>query len=282
MSAGSDARFIGGIPALYESLLVPMIFAEPARSLAAWVAQLQPKDILETATGTGVLTRELLKLPDARVVATDLNAAMLDTAQSKLSSDRVRWQVADALALPFDDQTYDVVACQFGVMFFPDKVAGFVEAARVLRPGGSFVFSVWDRLENNAVANVVTEALCAAAPSDSLDFMRRTPHAYFDVNVIESDLRAAGYEQVRIEPIDGTSRATAQDGAVACCQGTPLRGAIEQSGLSLERATDIAAEALEATFGAGPFDAPTRWFQLAAGRPTIIAARSSGGNASAV
>lgn len=264
--SSSDAQFVGSIPAVYEALLVPMIFEEPARSLASAIGELRPSDILETAAGTGVLTRELVEIPDVAITATDLNPAMIDAARSRLSSDRVRWQVADAMTLPFDDESFDIVACQFGAMFFPDKVGGYREAARVLRPGGSFVFNVWDRIQTSLVAHVVTEALCAAAPDDSLDFLRRTPHGHFDVQTIERDLTAAGYEDIRIEPANGTSRTTAHDGAVAYCHGTPLRGEIEQSSLGLERATVIATEALEARFGSATFDAPTRWFQAAGHR----------------
>lgn len=260
----SETKFTGAIPDLYDSVLVPMIFAEPARAMAASIAACQPLDILETAAGTGVLTRELVSRCDAAVTATDLNAAMIEAAQLRLSDDRVQWRVADAMRLPFEAHSFDVVACQFGAMFFPDKVAGYVETARVLRPGGAFVFSVWDRIETSAVADVVTKALCNAAPGESMDFLSRTPHGHSDVQRLERDLEAAGYQNIRIEPIDGTSRTTAHDGAVAYCQGTPLRNAIEQSSLTLEHATRIATEALVATFGAGTFDAPTRWFEISA------------------
>ena len=273
--ASSDAEFVGAIPELYESLLVPMIFQEPARSLASTIATLRPHDILETAAGTGVLTRALAEMPDVHITATDLNAAMIDAARSRLASDRVHWQVADAMSLPYDDAAFDVVACQFGAMFFPDKVAGYVEAGRVLRSGGSFVFNVWDRIETSVVADVVTEALCAAAPDESLDFLRRTPHGHHDVYALTDDLAAAGYADVRIEPMDGTSRQSAREGAVAYCQGTPLRGEIEKSSLALDRATDIATEALEARFGSATFDAPTRWFEVTAtGRETMRPAPS--------
>ena len=265
--SSSDAEFVGAIPELYESLLVPMIFEQPARSLASSIAALQPHDILETAAGTGVLTRALTALPDVRITATDLNAAMIDAARSRLSSNDVTWQVADAMNLPFDDETFDVVACQFGAMFFPDKVGGYAETRRVLRPGGSFAFNVWDRIETNHVAEVVTDALCAAAPDESLDFLRRTPHGHYDADVLARDLAAAGFVDIRIEPMDGTSHQTAHEGAVAYCQGTPLRGHIENSSLGLERATAIATEALEARYGTEAFDAPTRWLDVvAAGR----------------
>jgi ubiquinone/menaquinone biosynthesis C-methylase UbiE len=264
MPTSSDAEFVGSIPALYDSLLVPLIFEEPARALAVAIAALHPRDVLETAAGTGVLTRMLASSGDVAITATDLNPTMIDAAKSLSASERVRWQAADAMDLPFDDQSFDVVACQFGVMFFPDEVGGFAETARVLRPRGSFLFNVWDRIETNAVADVVTAALCAAAPGDSLDFLRRTPHGHFDVAAIEANLTTAGYGDIRTEAMDGTSRCTARDGAIAYCQGTPLRGEIERSRLDLDRATAIATEALEARFGSGTFDAPTRWFQISA------------------
>ena len=263
-SEPSDAGFVGSVPHVYAALLVPMIFAEPARSLAAAIEALRPGDVLETAAGTGVLTGELVALPGVAVVATDLSPAMLEVAQANVSSDRVRWQVADAMQLPFDDAAFDVVACQFGAMFFPDKVGGYREAARVLRPGGSFVFTMWDRIESNVVADVVVTALSAAAPADSFDFVRRTPHGHFDTVRIGRDLDAAGFREVGFEVVDGTSRTTAQDGAVAYCQGTPIRGDIDRSSLSVEFATAIAAEALEERFGTGTFDAPTRWIEVTA------------------
>src|SRR5690349_4854553 len=150
-AGAGDTAFTGSVPELYERLLVPMIFAEPARALAAAVAGAAPSDVLETAAGTGALTRELERAGDMNIVATDLNAAMVQKAESLGFGARVRWQVADALDLPFPEDSFDAVACQFGVMFFPDKVHGYAEARRVLRPGGLFAFNVWDRIETNAI-----------------------------------------------------------------------------------------------------------------------------------
>ena len=127
--AATDKLFAGSIPELYNRLLVPLIFEPYARDLAGRIAQVKPKDLLETAAGTGVLTRAIVsQLPvDTRIVATDLNQPMLDHAATKQSHpDRVIWQQADALTLPFDRE-FDVVACQFGVMFFPDKINGYSE-----------------------------------------------------------------------------------------------------------------------------------------------------------
>ena len=127
-------------------------------------------------------------------MATDLNQPMLDQAPAPAGPDgRIEWQQADALALPFQDQSFDVVACQFGAMFFPDKVQGYKEARRVLRPGGRFLFNVWDRISENEFAEVVTEALAELFPLDPPRFMARTPHGHHDVGKVREDLTAAGF-----------------------------------------------------------------------------------------
>ncbi|NRQ51463.1 class I SAM-dependent methyltransferase [Aeromicrobium stalagmiti] len=265
-----DTRFVGPIPDLYQRLLVPMIFRAAADSLAQVVAGLSPHDVLETAAGTGALTRALVKAcPDAAVTATDLNQPMLDAAATHTADGAtVTFQQADALDLPFGDQTFDVVACQFGVMFFPDRVHGYREAGRVLRPDGSFVFNTWDRIENNEVTHVIQSALVAAAPDEPLLFMSRTPHGYFSPEQIRADLEAAGMPGASITAIDGTSRTSASEAATAFCQGTPLRVAIEShTTLSVAEATAIAEDALLQHFGAGPIDAPIRSFEVVA-RPT--------------
>ncbi|MEV5003712.1 class I SAM-dependent methyltransferase [Nocardioides sp. LML1-1-1.1] len=269
MSAGAgDAAFTGSIPEVYERLMVPMIFAEPAELLAAAVLAAAPHDVLEVAAGTGVLTRLLERAADVRLVATDLNAPMLRAAERRSTSGRVTWQVADATDLPFPDTSFDVVACQFGAMFFPDRVQGYAEAGRVLRPGGLLAFNTWDRIERNAIAETVTDALTAAVPEADLAFMRRTPHGYFEPDRVVADLVEAGFTTIGVEEVDGTSLSTTAEAAVAFCQGTPLRGEIERCpGLDVERATEIAEAGLVARYGAGPFAAPTRWLQVTARRP---------------
>jgi ubiquinone/menaquinone biosynthesis C-methylase UbiE len=262
-----DTAFTGGIPELYERLLVPMIFAQPARLLAAAVLGEGPRQVLETAAGTGVLTRLLAGDAGVEVTATDLNPPMLGAAQARVARDDVRWQVADALALPFGDAEYDAVACQFGVMFFPDKVRGYAEALRVLRPGGLFAFNVWDTVETNPVPGLVSDVVQATRPGESLDFIRRTPHGYADPAVIRDQLIAAGFVDIEIEHITAPSRTTAAEAAVAFCQGTPLRGHIEASSLDLAEATVLARAALEERWGTDPFEAPIAWLQVTARRP---------------
>ena len=169
-------------------------------------------------------------------------------------------------SLPFEDQSFDVVTCQFGVMFFPDKIQGYQEAHRVLRPGGQLIFSVWDRLSENEFADVVTEALAAFFPHDPPRFMTRAPHGYYDLERIHAELNAAGFADISVDAVDGTSRAGSPlDAAIAFCQGTPLRNEIETRGAShLEEATEAAAEALAHRFGRGAIEGRTRAFLVTA------------------
>jgi len=260
MTSDVDKIFAGSIPRLYEDYFVPLIFAPYAIDLAGRVALRKPTRVLELAAGTGVVTRALAtQLPAAtEIVATDLNPAMIETAQQVGTSRPVRWQQADAMQLPFGDAEFDVVVCQFGVMFFPDKGRAFAEARRVLRPGGAFVFNAWDRIEDNEFADVVTRALATLFPADPPRFMARTPHGYHDLATIERDLGAGGFAKpARIETVAARSQAaTARDPAIAYCQGSPLRSEIEaRDPAGLGAATDVAAAEIERRFGAGPVDA---------------------------
>lgn len=256
---GSDAVFAGSVPELYDTHMVPLIFEPYAQDLARRVAALKPARVLETAAGTGVVTRALARALPAgtEIIATDLNQAMLDRAAAVGTQQPVRWQQADAMQLPFDAASFDVVVCQFGAMFFPDRPHAFREVRRVLRPGGTFLFNVWDRIEDNEFADVVTNALATVFPADPPRFMARTPHGYFDRGQIAADLAAAGFTAApNIETVTARSRAdTADVVAVAYCQGTPLRGEIQaRSGASLAQATTVAAAAVVAGFGSGPVD----------------------------
>jgi len=266
----TDKLFAGSIPELYDRYMVPLIFEPYALDIAARVAGTGPRDVLETAAGTGALTRAIAaKLPaDARIVATDLNRPMLDRASQRLRDGRIEWKEADALALPFEDERFDIVACQFGAMFFPDKVQGFREAYRVLRPGGRFFFSIWDSISDNEFADIVTEALAAMFPHDPPRFFPRTAHGYHDVERIRADLKAAGFATISVDAVDARSKAPSpRDAAVGICQGTPLRNEIEARDASrLEEATERAADALAQRFGSGAIDGRIRALVVTATR----------------
>lgn len=256
----SDKEFSGSIPALYDTYLVPMIFEAYADDMAGRVAALEPANVLETAAGSGVVTRALAARLDAaaRYVVTDLNQPMLDHAVSRQGADdRITWQQADALNLPFDDASFDVVLCQFGVMFFPDRVAGYTEARRVLKPGGRFLFSVWDHIGMNEFADIVTQTAASIFPEDPPQFLARTPHGYHDVDTIRENLAAAGFADITVSTLEQKSPAPSpRDAAVAYCEGTPLRNEIEARDASLlGQITDSATQAIAERYGDGPIAA---------------------------
>jgi ubiquinone/menaquinone biosynthesis C-methylase UbiE len=267
--AESDELFAGSIPETYDRFLVPLIFESYALDLAGRLAGVEPWDVLELAAGTGVLTRALAaRLPaQTRIVATDLNQAMLDHAAARQPGDgRITWRQADALALPLADRSFDVVACQFGAMFFPNKVRAYREARRVLKPGGRFFFNVWDRIAENEFADVVTQALAVLIPKDPPRFMARIPHGYHDVDRIREELAAAGFAKISVDAVEERSKAAApRDPAIAYCQGTPLRNEIEARGTArLDEATEAAADALARRFGNGPIEGRIRAYVVAA------------------
>ena len=255
----TDRVFTGSIPRLYDEYLVPLIFEPYADDLAQRLRSHSPGRVLEIAAGTGVVTRALaagLAEPTS-IVATDLNQDMLDHAASVGTLRPVEWRHADALDLPFRDGEFDAVVCQFAVMFFPDKPRAFAEARRVLKPGGVFLFNVWDRIEDNEFADVVTTSLEAMFPQAPPRFLARTPHGYYDQSIIAHDLARAGFSQEpRFVTMAERSRAPSPAApAIAYCQGTPLRTEIETLDASrLGEATEFAAQAIARQFGAGEVD----------------------------
>jgi len=256
---GTDTIFAGSIPAIYDQYMVPLLFRPYAKILAERAQVIHSKRILETAAGTGILTEALHEtLPKSEIVATDLNLPMLKRAAQRLDAPNVRFEFADALALPFDDAAFDLVACQFGVMFFPDKVKGHGEAARVLRTGGSYLIAIWNSIDRNLATRVAGRAVADLFPEHAAAFYERIPFRYFDTSVIEDDLRAAGFNDVNVETIELISRApSARDAAIGLTQGTPMRSEIEKSGPdALATAADAAEVALRQFEGPNGFEAP--------------------------
>jgi SAM-dependent methyltransferase len=259
MTVDKDSVFAGTVPRIYDSYLVPLIFQSYAIDIARRLSQNPPARVLEIACGTGVATRALAAAlpPTSAIIASDLNQPMLDHAQSRLSAENVEWRRADAMSLPFEDGEFDAVVCQFGAMFFPDKPKAFAEAVRVLSPGGTYIFSVWDRIEDNEIADIVTAALATVFPDDPPRFMVRTPHGYHDVDVIRDDLARGGIADAQVETIADRSCADSpRDAAIAYCHGTPLRDEIFARDPSrVNEATDAAERAVEKVFGTGAVDA---------------------------
>lgn len=252
-----DTKFVGPVPDIYDRYMVPLLFQPYAEDMARRVAALNPSSVLETAAGSGVVTRALAPhlASGARYVVSDLNPPMLERARSQQQGDdRIEWLTADALNLPFEDGRFDAVLCQFGAMFFPDKRKGYAEALRVLKPGAPFLFNVWGALDRNEIPAAMWQAVLDFYPDNPPDFFPRVPHGYHDAARVTADLNAAGFSQVVAESVTFTSTApSARDAAVALCQGTPLRMEIvARDPEGLEAVTDHVEAALRQRFGSGP------------------------------
>lgn len=233
-------------PELYDRYMGPLLFEPYAKVVAGRAALLQPDRILEIAAGTGIVTRALhLAVPQAQIIATDVNPVMLEVAAQNLRSDRVSFQPADAQDLPFDDESFDLAVCQFGVMFYPDKVRAHQEARRVLRSNGHYLLVSFDRLERNLVPHVAKTAVAALFAEDPPAYMERGPFSYTDPAVIERDLLAAGFTRIQLETVALTTRVSARPAAQGLVLGSPFRSEIERRDSSaLDRALDAVTAAL--------------------------------------
>jgi len=254
------AQFSGAIPENYERYMVPMLFAPYADDLVARVAARPPSDLLEVAAGTGVVTRRLADaLPATSITATDLSPEMVAFAATKGTCRPVTWRDADIMALPFADEQFDVVVCQFGVMFLPDRPQGYAELRRVLRPGGALVCNTWTGPETNDFMRTTVAALIGCFPDDPPVQLAAKVHGYHDQTQIRADLAAGGFQPtaVEIELLELRSRAATNDHpAIAYCQGSPMREAIETRHPGrLADATAAVSAAIARDYGTTDLDA---------------------------
>jgi SAM-dependent methyltransferase len=254
----SDTQFVGSVPRKYDAHLGPFLFEPFADDFVKRTTFPKGCRVLELACGTGILTRRILEAlaSDGKLTATDLNPPMIEQAQSRVGPDpRLEWRVADAMSLPLPDASFDRVACQFGVMFFPDKPGAFREALRVLRPGGEFAFNVWDSIPRNRYVQVTHERVASFFPGNPPTFFQ-VPFGYHDRDEIRSSLQGAGFTGIRMaEVVLESGSPSALHAAVGLVEGSPLSAAVQERGVT-DPAPIVQAVAkdLAAQFG----DAPMR------------------------
>jgi len=265
------ARFVGTVPASYDRYLGPLLFHRYADDLAARLPVSPGMRVLEVACGTGIVTERLVRRLAGRgtLVATDLNEPMIACAQARLPARAgLEWRQADGASLPFPDRSFDVVVCQFGLMFFPDKAAGGREAYRVLRPGGTYLLTVWDTLERNAVCRITHETIATFFPADPPQFYT-VPFSLHDVAAVRRLLEAAGFAEIRWESVETIGESpSAEDAAKGLIDGNAVLGTImERRPEALGDIKAAIARNLAAELGDRPVRCHLRAHVLTARRP---------------
>ena len=259
MSA-THTKFVGSIPEKYEEHLGPLLFRFYAEDLANRVSIGDGKKVLETACGTGIATASLRRvLPDkVEILATDLNEPMLEVARARRGDlHNVVFEQASALDLPYDDAAFDAVVCQFGLMFFPDKLAALKEAARVLKPGGQLLFNVWDSFDWNPIARIASETIAGFFAEDPPSFIK-LPFAYYEIDPIKALLHEAGFSNLEINVIRSLSeRPSAAHVAEGLVDGNPGVLEIQERGSAPpEQVIGALTKALVEEFGDNPMRTP--------------------------
>lgn len=257
-----SSSFTGDIPSFYDRGLGPVLFGGYADDLAARCRAHAPQDILELAAGTGILSQQLRRrlLPDSKLTVTDLNEPMLGLAKAKLSSmENVAFQTADAGELPFDRGSFDLIACQFGVMFFPDKAAAFREAARVLKPGGRYIFSVWAPMHDNPFAGIADSIAAQFFPEDPPGFYK-VPFHYGDPEAVTADINGTGWTHISHETVALETTIENQESfAEALVYGNPLADEIQsRGGVDPDEVASAILDELRRRFGPAPLKMPLK------------------------
>src|SRR5262245_10985925 len=267
----NTASFVGNIPEHYDGGLGPLIFVDYAADIARRTAAYNPARVLETAAGTGFVTRRLRDfLPAAvHVTATDLNAPMLEVARTKFKSgEEVDFRPADATALPFPDHEFDAVVCQFGVMFFPQKDTSYREVYRVLAPRGHYLFSVWDSHQYNPFGRIAHEVTARFFPADPPQFYT-VPFSYYRIDPIKESLINTGFTDINVAVIgiekQNSDSSRFARGLIYC---NPLIDQIRmRGGVDPDRIVDALTHALRQEFGGDPGRMPLQAIIFSASRP---------------
>ena len=251
----------GSVPENYDRYLGPLLFEPYAEDIANKIRGKKYKNVLELACGTGRVTRHLRRVlpPDTKLVATDSHADMLKVASESMPNENINWQTADAQELMFADESFDLVICQFGLMFVTDKMKAMSEAFRVLKRGGIFIFNTWDKIENNEVIYLGNQIICSYFPEKPPSFYR-VPFSLCQPDQLETWLVAAGFRNIKVEGVEkeGTSP-SAKEAAIGMVEGNPIYGLIIEKDPKLVVVIRTAVEQkIAAAFGSHPLKSPLK------------------------
>jgi ubiquinone/menaquinone biosynthesis C-methylase UbiE len=234
----NTTAFAGSVPANYDQYLGPVLFEPYALDIASRIDKSSYHKVLELACGTGRVTKHLAGLlaPGEQVVATDLNPDMIAVGKDMVKDEKIRWMTADALELPFEDNSFDHIICQFGVMFFPDKLKAFKEACRVLQDNGRFLFNVWDSLDVNPRSAIIKQVMDDIMGDEAPDFMSKGPYSFYDKDLIRELLKEAGFKNITLDVVQKTAYyASADDLIKGFVDGSPLNAYLVQQSPSLQQ-----------------------------------------------
>jgi SAM-dependent methyltransferase len=264
------ARFVGNIPEHYDRGLGPVIFADYAAEMARRAAACKPARLLETAAGTGIVTRQLRDMlpAGARITATDLNPPMLDSARAKFRpGEEVQFKPADAMALAFADGSFDAVVCQFGVMFYPDKDKSYREVLRVLAPGGHYLFSIWDAHRFNPFGRITHEIMMRFFPVDPPQFMS-VPFSY-SFDPIKASLIDAGFSDINAAVVRLDKKIPDVTAfAHGVVYGSPLIDQVQaRGGVAPEQIVEALVQEFHREFGTDPTRMPLQAIMFSAKKP---------------
>ena len=237
----------------------PMYFEPYAIEVSNRVDASSVQVALELAAGTGRVTRHLRSVlsPGAKLIASDINPDMLAIAKEKLKGANIDWQIIDAQDLPFEADSIDLAVCCFGLMFMPDKLKACSEVRRVLRAGGMFITTTWDKPETIGVSYVYTTIAEKYLPR-SLPESYSLPTSMHDDSVLRELLLEAGFSRVNVEKQKRDSQCqSAKNAAEALVQA----GAFSKEIMSLNPAQinevkSLLAKELGKRYGDAPMIAP--------------------------